>query len=107
MAFKSFREEHTVRAPVEFCNPSDSQRQVAGAEDVGGGRWNINCEFRDCRYLELFLLKMFYVIFVVYIYYAKTSEFMSNIKCKVIWKVFAWIFYIAEEKIYVYLYKFM
>lgn len=38
MAFKSFREGHTVRAPVEFCNPSDSQRQVAGVEDVGGGR---------------------------------------------------------------------
>lgn len=37
-SFKYFREESTVRAPVEFCNPSDSQRQVAGAEDVGGGR---------------------------------------------------------------------
>lgn len=38
MSFKYFREEHTVRAPVGFCNPNDSQRQVAGAEDVGGGR---------------------------------------------------------------------
>jgi hypothetical protein len=38
MSFKYFREEHTVRAAVEFCNPNDSQRQVAGVEDVGGGR---------------------------------------------------------------------
>lgn len=28
--FQVFREERTARAPVAFCNPSDSQRQWQG-----------------------------------------------------------------------------
>lgn len=38
MSCKYFREEHNVRAPVGCCDPSDSQRQMAGVEDVGGDR---------------------------------------------------------------------
>ena len=45
MSCKDFREEHIVRAPVDCCNPSDSQRQVAGAEDVGGEREMLTVSF--------------------------------------------------------------